>query len=94
MARTLGAHQSAERAALGLRTWCHEGVFRARFAYRCLRSLTASAPLQVPPRARAEGYKAADWDLTQSIWSGRVIVKVESLPRSRKPVTLTRRSRA
>lgn len=30
---------------------------------------------KVPPRARAEGYKAADWDLNTSIWSGQAIVK-------------------
>ena len=30
---------------------------------------------KVPPRARAEGYKAADWDLTNHIWTGQAIVK-------------------
>ncbi len=30
---------------------------------------------KVPPRARAEGYKAADWNLNESIWSGKAVVK-------------------
>ena len=29
---------------------------------------------KVPPRARAEGYKAADWNLNESIWNGKVTV--------------------
>jgi hypothetical protein len=30
---------------------------------------------KVPPRTRAEGYKAADWNLNESIWTGKAIVK-------------------
>ena len=29
---------------------------------------------KVPPRARAEGHKASDWDLTQHLWEGQVVV--------------------
>jgi hypothetical protein len=39
---------------------------------------------KVPPRARAEGYKAADWNLNESIWTGKAVVK------SRGPVCVVR----
>jgi hypothetical protein len=36
--------------------------------------MLTSEVYQIPPRTSAEGYKAADWNVEQFIWKGRLRV--------------------